>query len=221
MGWTCPLLWITLECGGLPVCNQKGRKFLKPLPLMTGWCHLTNSLSVEGEKKRKLPIPRFVLGLVESVIQSDPSGSAFLCAYRNPSKQPSVPIYTFFLDVHLYKSKRRERIPPQLRHIWEIVFGTVVRRVSVFCFDRIGIGKGATGFLWWWGIHWWAGRPLLFFLGAFSSQRNNVNTVDTDWFHDGRGVQVEPVVDDVIFDFNQLVSHLEAAVFIGNTILKR
>ena len=104
------------ESGGLPACNQKERKFWKPLPLMTGWCHFTNSLSVERDKRRKLPIPRFVLGLVESVIQSDPSGSAFLCAYRNPSKQPSVPIYTFFLDVHLYKSKRRERIPPQLRH---------------------------------------------------------------------------------------------------------
>ena len=43
------------------------------------------------------------------------------------------------------------------------------------------------------------GRPLLFFVGAFSSQRNNVDTVDTDWFHDGRGVQVEPVVYDVVF----------------------
>ena len=125
MGWTCPLLWITLECGGLPVCNQKGRKFLKPLPLMTGWCHLTSSLSVEGEKKRKLPIPRFVLGLVEwpiQVIQSDLSGSAFLCAYRNPSKQPRVPIYTFFLDVDLHISNRRESYPSQLRNrVWDVI----------------------------------------------------------------------------------------------------
>ena len=36
------------EGGGVRVCNQKGRKCWKPLPLMTGWCHFTNSLSFEG-----------------------------------------------------------------------------------------------------------------------------------------------------------------------------
>ena len=41
---------------------------------MAGWCHFANSLSVEGIREENYR----PLGLVESIIQPDPSGSASL-----------------------------------------------------------------------------------------------------------------------------------------------
>ena len=62
------------------------------------------------------------------------------------------------------------------------------------------------------------GRDGHFLEGAFSPQGDNGDAGAADRFDDGRGVQVTPAVNDVAVDFDQLVSHLQPPVFVGNAV---